>query len=231
MSLRALGGISVLFWITAVVGACAGPGGTALFRSADDAESLLTEFQLSDASAWRTGSDEDGAWLEVYLASGYQPPFRSPLNIALVDGLSFGDFVLEAEVLQTGREYGHRDLCLFFGYQGPDRFYYVHLASAADENAHNVFLVDGAPRWNIAERTTEGIEWGEDTWHRVRLERRLEDGSIRVFFDDMQKPIMEARDSRFSWGMVGFGSFDDVGRIRNLVLRGGEVRPGLNPAF
>lgn len=118
---------------------------------------------LLPASAWRTGGDEEGAWLEVYLASGYEPPFRSPLN--------------------------------------------------------------------IAERTTSGVDWGEDIWHRVRLERRLSDGSVRVWFDDMSEPIMEAHDLRFEWGMVGFGTFDDVGRIRNLVIRGAEVRPGLNPAF
>ena len=213
-----------IFGIPLGLTACAGPGDEVLYRSPETAEELLTDFRLSDPDAWRAGGDGEGVWLELFGASEYQPPFRSPLNIALVDGLSFGDFVLEAELQQTGREYGHRDLCLFFGYQGPSRFYYVHFASAADENAHNVFLVDDAPRRNIASRTTAGIEWGEGVWHSVRLERRLEEGSIRVYFDDMSEPIMVAEDLRFDWGMVGFGSFDDVGRIRNLVLRGGEVR-------
>ena len=31
------------------------------------------------------------------------------------------DFVLEADLLQTGRQYGHRDLCLFFGFVSPIR--------------------------------------------------------------------------------------------------------------
>ena len=60
---------------------------------------------------------------------------------------------------------------------------------------------------------------------RTRLERRLADGSIRVFFDNMSEPVMVAENQRFDWGMVGVGSFDDVGRIRNLVVRGAESRP------
>ena len=82
MSLRDLGGISALCLITAIVTACAGSGSGVLYRSSDDAESLLAEFQLSDASAWRADGDDGDAWLEVFLASGYEPPFRSPLNIA-----------------------------------------------------------------------------------------------------------------------------------------------------
>ena len=213
-----IGGISL------VLAACAAPGDRVLYRSPHRSDDLLADFQFSDPTAWRAGGDEQGPWLELFQASEYQPPFRSPLNIALVSGLHFGDFVLEAELQQTGREYGHRDLCLFFGYQGPSQFYYVHFASAADENAHNVFLVDDAPRRNIAARTTAGIEWGDELWHRVRVERRVREGSIRVYFDDMSEPIMVAEDRRFGWGMVGFGSFDDVGRIRNLVLRGEDVR-------
>ncbi len=211
--------------------ACSAPEDHDLYWSPILAEDLLADFEFSDPAAWRAGSDGAGPWLELFGASEYLPPFRSPLNIALMSGLQFGDFVLEAEVQQTGREYGHRDLCLFFGYQGPSQFYYVHFASAADENAHNVFLVDDAPRRNIATQTTAGIEWGDGVWHRVRLERRLGDGSIRVYFDDMSEPIMVAWDRRFGMGMLGFGSFDDVGRIRNMVLRGGESRPREGAAF
>lgn len=197
---------------------------TPLYRSPEDPEALLADFTYTDASAWRTGGDLEGPYLELHAASEYTPPHRSPLNIALLEGATFGDFTLEAELQQTGREYGHRDLCLFFGYQGPGQFYYVHLASVADETAHNVFIVDGADRRNIASRTTSGVEWGDGDWHRVRLERRLPEGTIRVFFDDMSTPIMVAEDRTFLWGMVGVGSFDDVGRVRNLAVWGEPLR-------
>jgi hypothetical protein len=180
-------------------------------------------FVFSDAGAFAVEVVDGDVVLTAKGGARYAPPHRSPLNIALLDTFAFGDFVLEVEVQQTGREYGHRDLCLFFGHQAPDRFHYVHIASKADPNAHNVFVVDGAPRRNIATRTTEGVEWGSpDSWHRVRLARR--GGTVRVFFDDMDSPILEAEDARLGVGRIGFGSFDDEGRFRRIRITG-DPRP------
>jgi hypothetical protein len=145
--------------------------------------------------------------------------------LALIAGKRFGDFVLEAEMIQTGREYGHRDMCVFLGAKDPANFYYVHLATKADPNAHNIFLVNDAPRTNIATRTTEGVNWGLGVWHKVRVERRIADGSIKVFFDDFAQPVMETTDKHFESGMIGFGSFDDTGKVARVRVWG----PGFAP--
>ena len=108
--------------------------------------------------------------LELKGGSKYEPKHRSPLNIALIDDLLLADFVLEAEAWQTGREYGHRDLSLFFGFEGPNRYYYAHLATEPDDRAHNVFLVDNAG---------PGAD-GCDPGRRRRLGPRLEAGQGRT---------------------------------------------------
>ena len=36
---------------------------------------------------------------------------------------------------------------------------------AADDHAHNVFIVNGAPRTKIAKRTTSGVDWGKVVFH------------------------------------------------------------------
>jgi hypothetical protein len=185
----------------------------------------IDAFAFSDAAAWRVSADGRGRSLELHGASRYQPPHRSPLNIALLTDLAVGDFVLEADLKQTGRDYGHRDMCVFFGFQDPAHFYYAHIATKTDDHAHNVFIVDGAARRKISTFTTDGVDWGRDAWHRVRVERSLETGVIRVFFDRMDEPIMEAQDRTFGFGHVGFGSFDDTGRIDDIRL----VGPGLQP--
>jgi hypothetical protein len=156
---------------------------------------------------------------------------RSPVNIALISGQTFGDFVLDVDLIQTGKEYGHRDMCLFFGFQNPTNFYYAHIATAADKNAHNVFLVKNAPRTNIAKETTKGVNWGLGVWHKVRLERKLSDGSIKVYFDDLTKPIMVAEDKSFGAGHVGFGSFDDTGMIDNIRIWSPNAEPKKAQAF
>lgn len=181
----------------------------------------LSGFHTTDPKAWRISQDPSGKSLEIHGSSEYSPPFRSPFNIAMISGKKFGSFILEADLQQTGKEYGHRDLCLFFGMKDAAHFYYVHLASQADPNAHNIFLVNGAPRTNIAQQVTEGIDWGTtEDWHKVRLERNIETGSIKVFFDNMDEPIMMAEDKHFDLGYIGFGTFDDSGKFDNIKIWG-----------
>lgn len=183
-----------------------------------DAASALLGFAFTDPAAWGWSADGKGFALELKSQSRYAPPVRSPVNIALIGDRVFGDFVLEVDLIQTGKEYGHRDMCLFFGMQDPTHFYYVHLATKADDHAHNVFIVNGAPRTKIAKKTTAGVHWGLEVWHTVRLERRVSDGTIRVYFDDRHEPVMVAEDKTFGAGWVGFGSFDDTGKVDNIRI-------------
>jgi hypothetical protein len=191
-----------------------------LYEQKFDSVEALKGFVMTDAKAWRFSPSNA---LELTKQSEYKPIVRSPVNIALIADKVFEDFVLEADLMQTGREYGHRDMCLFFGFQTPTNFYYAHIATAADPNAHNIFIVNGKPRTNIAKKTTKGVNWGLGVWHKVRLERKVSDGSIRVFFDDMSEPIMVAEDKTFGAGYIGFGSFDDTGMVDNIQIRGTKV--------
>lgn len=182
-------------------------------------DAALRDFVMTDPAAWKISPVKNGDGdkaLELARQSRYQPEVRSPVNIALLADRVFEDFILEVKLRQTGREYGHRDMCLFFGVENPSRFYYAHMATKADDHAHNVFIVRDAPRTKIADRTTEGVNWGLEVWHTVRLERRSSAGTIRVFYDDMETPIMEANDKSFPAGYLGFGSFDDTGMIDEI---------------
>ncbi len=192
----------------------------------------LDNFVFTDPAAWKVTQGDDGRnALELTQQSKYTPPFRSPLNIALIKGRVFDDFIVEAECLQTGKEYGHRDMVFVYGYQSPSKFYYTHIATAADDHAHNCFIVNEAARVKFAKETTKGVDWGLGVWHKVRLERKASDGTVRVFFDDMAKPIMTAEDRTFGPGFVGFGSFDDTGKITNIRVWGKTVEAREIPPF
>jgi hypothetical protein len=195
------------------------PAGYKLVYQQDfEKPSALEEFIFSDPAAWALGKDDKGGALELKTQSNYKPAVRSPVNISLLKKQIFGDFILEADLLQTSKEYGHRDMCLYFDFVSPTKFYYAHIASAADEHAHNIFIVNDQPRVKIAKETTKGVNWGQQIWHHVRLERNVKEGLIKLYFDDMLTPIMIAQDKTFSEGYVGFGSFDDTGRIDNIRM-------------
>jgi len=194
-----------------------------LYEQKFDVPAALKDFLMTDTAAWKWTEDGKTSALELVQQSKYEPVVRSPVNIALIADKVFTDFVLEADLIQTGKEYGHRDMCLFFGFQNPTNFYYTHIATAADDHAHNVFIVKNAPRTKIAKETTQGVNWGLAMWHKVRLERKLSDGTIKVYFDDLSKPIMVAEDKTFGAGGIGFGSFDDTGKVDNIRIWGPSV--------
>lgn len=179
----------------------------------------LNEFDMTDRNAWKFNDKDGKNTLELYGKSQYTARVRSPFNIALIKDLVVGDFVLEVDLAQSGKEYGHRDLCLFFNVKDPTNYYYVHIATKADDHANNIFLVNDEPRVKIATKTTNGTNWGEtNSWHTARIERNATAGTIRVYFDDMKQPIMEATDTHFDIGRIGFGSFDDTGEFDNIKI-------------
>ena len=192
----------------------------------DDFEHGLDRWQTTDPdpadSVWKLieiGKPGNHA-LRVTGISKYQPLHRSPLSIAWLKDVVVGDFELTVRLQETHVDAGpHRDLCIFWGYRDPTHFYYVHLGAQADPHACQIFIVNDAPRTMITVDQAQGTPWTED-WHTVTVVRRVDDGTMAVYFDDMQKPHMTARDMTFTWGQVGLGTFDDHGNFDDFELRG-----------
>lgn len=175
-----------------------------------------------DPKAWKV-EERDGGWVySVFQQSEYRGPVRSPWNISLLKEPVVSDFLLEVRLRSTTEDYKHRDMCIVFGYQDPSHFYYVHLGKNADPHSNSVFIVDGTDRVSIGFDRSGGTPW-DDEVHTVRIRREVDSGSVEVFFDDFDTPVMRAKDSTFTWGLVGAGAFDDLGEIHELKLWGREV--------
>lgn len=185
-----------------------------------DFSSGIAEWELKDTD-WKVKKTPDGnaVFSQFTKASTYQPTVRSPFHQALLKEKIVTDFQLDVRVLSTHPDYKHRDACLFFGYQSPTQFYYVHLGKKTDPYANQIFIVNNADRVKISLTTTPGTDWDDD-WHNVRIERDVASGDIKVFFDDMEKPVMTANDKTFVTGRVGLGSFDDTADWDDFKLLG-----------
>ncbi|MDE0820590.1 MAG: hypothetical protein OSA95_05690 [Opitutales bacterium] len=197
------------------------------FENADS----LKDFIPTDSRVWKWGEDGDRGYIEHFGRSKYKYKVRSPYNITLIGGVEVKDFVLFADLQQTGKEYGHRDMCIFYNFQDRSHFYYTHIASVTDNHAHNCFIVNDKPRTKISHETTKGHKWSSKPWHNVKLVREQESGKIDIYVNDMDKPIMRATDKTFGMGRIGFGSFDDTGRISKVRLYAPESNknPGDDP--
>jgi len=213
---------SMLLVLVASCNEQAGKGGgegMPLVFETDFEDGSLNAWQATDPEAWRIENGNGGRVLALYKQSNYKPEVRSPVNINLIKDVVVGSFVLELKMHSTTKDYGHRDMCVFFGYQDPSHFYYIHVANQSDAHANSIFIVDGQPRVSIAKTRTEGTKW-DDEWHTVRVQRDVEEGTIKVFSDDGIEPIMTAVDHKFKWGKVGVGSFDDTGQFDEICLQG-----------
>ncbi len=197
---------------------------------ADDLQSIVIEdfeqgdarWKPTDAAAWRIADSPQGKVYQLFQQSKYEPPFRSPVNFALLDDVVVGSFVLEVKLQSTVKDYNHRSMVLVFGYQDPSHFYYVHFGKKTDDHANQIFIVNGTPRTKISQRTTPGTPW-DDAWHRVKIVRSARDGRTAVFFDDLDNPAMTAVDTTFAWGQIGLGAFDDLGNFDDVALSGAIV--------
>ncbi|HZE97547.1 MAG TPA: hypothetical protein VE981_11015 [Planctomycetota bacterium] len=185
----------------------------------EDFENGADRWEFSDPEAWKIADGPKGKMLSLLEKTTPKTPHKSPAAIALLKEIRVGDFVLEADVQSTVKPYPQQDLCLIFGYQDNDHFYYSHLARKTDKANNQIFIVNGADRAMISLRTTAGTDLS-DEWTHVKVVRKTADGTIEIYWDDMTMPAQTAQSRTFLRGRVGVGSYDDLGNFRHIVLRG-----------
>jgi hypothetical protein len=152
---------------------------------------------------------------------------RRPFEYAIVSkGPELADVDVRAEVrLDEAVTVSNRDVILVWNYQGPKRFYYAHFSQDNTIYPHNgIFVVDNADRrriddqWNGSIGAPPAVTDAE--WHDVRVQYDADSGEIAAYVDGADEPLMTATDTTFSGGRVGFGSFDNYGRVRHVRVVG-----------
>lgn len=176
----------------------------------------LEQFELQDAASW---SAENGT-VRLHTAGKPEGPIRKPSRWAILKTEPWGDVSFRTRVRSDAPvERKGRDVLIFFGYQSPTRFYYVHLSNETTATHNGIFLVKDADRKRIDEPT--GVPKLMDAeWHDVRVERNVDKGTIEVYFDREAEPFLVARDKALKEGRVGVGSFDDPAAFADLVVQG-----------
>lgn len=197
-----------------------------------------TVTDVMDASDWDPITPEKwtftGEEIVLHEAGSPQPGPRRPFELAtLTTGPEFGDVRIDAEVrLDTPVSISNRDVIVVFGYQSPTRYYYAHLSQDNTIYPHNgIFRVDDADRFRIDDQWDPDASRGappavtDADWHAVQVRHCPDTGAIEVYVDGAAEPLMTATDTTFDHGRVGFGSFDNIGRLRDLVVTGDPTAP------
>jgi hypothetical protein len=176
----------------------------------------IADWTLDGSGTWDVA---DGS-LRLVKAGTPGGPIRRPAALAIFKSDPFTKLTLEAEIKSTAPvDLPVRDVELIFGYESPTRFYYVHLAGITNAVHNGIFVVADADRRRLD--TPDSMPQMKDqAWHRVRLERDPSTGRIEIFVDGSTTPALKATDTTIAAGRVGFGSFDETGEFRNIVVTG-----------
>jgi hypothetical protein len=156
-----------------------------------------------------------------------RPGPRRPFEYAvLTKGPAFGNVEIEAEVrIDTPVDITNRDVIIVFGHRSDTEFYYSHLSTDNTIYPHNgIFVVNNADRLRIEDQWN-GIRGADPAisnleWHRVKVVRCADSGETAVYMDGSRFPLMTTVNTVFDSGRVGFGSFDNIGRVRKLTVTG-----------
>jgi glucose/arabinose dehydrogenase len=167
-----------------------------------------------------------------------RPGPRRPFEYAvLTTGPEFGSVQIDGEVrIDTPVEISNRDVIIVFGYRSDTEFYYAHLSTDNTIYPHNgIFVVNNADRLRIEDQwdgsTGAPPAIPDKEWHKVRVTHCADSGEIAVYVDGAKAPLMTATDTTFNSGRVGFGSFDNIGRLRNLTVTGTTRGPDVLPSL
>jgi hypothetical protein len=186
----------------------------------EDFEKGRSRWETTDDGSWDcTESDGNHTFSQNKRISDYQPTVRSPHNIALIRELTVDDFVIVFRVRSINDTGNHRDCCVFFCHQDPGRFYYVHLGAKPDPASGQIMVVNREPRRPLTQNQRP-VPW-DDAWHTVKVSRVSTTGTIRVYFDDMDEPLMQVEDKTFGAGRIGLGSFDDMNEFDDVRIYAG----------
>jgi glucose/arabinose dehydrogenase len=179
-------------------------------------------------SKWRF----DGNEVIMSEAGVERPGPRRPFEYAvLTKGPAYGTERIDADVrIDTPTDISNRDVIIVFGYRSDTQFYYAHLSQDNSIYPHNgIFVVNNADRLRLEDQWDPVRSRGappaitDTRWHHVQIVRHADTGEIAVYLDHSKDPLMTAVDTTFTSGRVGFGSFDNVGRVRDLTVTGTAV--------
>ncbi|MEE6286965.1 Ig-like domain repeat protein [Georgenia sp. MJ173] len=187
----------------------------------------VTDLMAAENWAPRTPDKWELPGDQIILAEAGDNPddgIRRPFEYALLDDETFGSVQMEAEVrLDAPASVNNRDIILVFGHQSDTEYYYAHLSQDNTIYAHNgIYKVNNADRERIDDQYDGAIgappAITDEEWHDVRLVHCADTGEIAVWVDGLDRPLMTATDTTFTGGSIGFGSFDNTGRMRDLAV-------------
>jgi len=167
--------------------------------------------------------DSDGRKALRLFKPGKPRELRAPRAYALIKNIQVSDFILEGRLKSLQKTaIKARDMTVIFGYHDSTHFYYVHFSGKSDEKHNIIAIVYGKDREKINTERADQIpaRLADMNFHDFKVTYNSDSAKICAYLDNMEKPLLTAVDSTFRSGMIGIGSFDDIGCVADIKLWG-----------
>ncbi len=175
----------------------------------------LSKWKLDGTGSWKISNGE----LILYKAGTPSGTIRRPSALAILKTEPYKNVSIEADIKSTAdTSVIRRDIDFIIDYNSPEEFYYIHLAGITDDVHNGIFIVNNADRKRI-DSGNGTPQLTDRKWHHVEVIRNGVNGSIKVFVDNSNQPVLEANDLTFKQGQIGVGSFDDTGKFKNIMVQ------------
>jgi hypothetical protein len=185
----------------------------------------LLGFRFNRTNTWGLFNLKGDFFLQASEIQGTGPSTSLPQNLAVLNNRIFGDFILEANVMPVYDSTGSGELCLFLGLKDLTRYYCVQLADKCDSVHHGIFVMKNSVITKLTQAGETPVKWKQNAWQKVRLERNIVQRTIRVYLDDMNKPVLLTKDYELVMGYIGFGSWNCQVRFDNIRIWAPTVIP------
>jgi hypothetical protein len=193
-----------------------------LLAASDFGDGTASGWKPNQPGHWRV-TEHDGSLVYELVVPGAPGQVRAPSSYSLLAGYDVTSFVFTGRLqCKSDTTNPQRDMCVFFHFQDPTHFYYIHF-SARSDGFHNIIgLVNGADRIkiNLEPAGKSTFRLTETEWHGFKVTCEAATGKIQAYLDDMETPILTAVDKTLGHGLVGVGSFDDTGYFDDIKLWG-----------
>lgn len=176
----------------------------------------LEDFRFSVSDAYKTKTEKGKYYLEMSYKQKNDTIICQKENMFIIDNIIFGDFILEANVLQGITTIS--DLHFFYGVKDSLNYYSLSIPPVClNDDTILYAMIKGIPK-KVDIRINGNIAWTPGKWHKIRIERDIVAASLKLYFDNMKNPYIEIADRTFMMGYIGFGPGIGSTGISNIKI-------------
>ena len=187
--------------------------------ASDRLEAFGMQWTVPIGADWRVEQEGGQEVLRLVTPRPQERDPRRPFQYALADTPAYDKFTWDIDVRPQP---GKGSLILVYAWRDPAHFNYVHLSddSASEQPVHNgIFHVYGGDRVRISSDKGPGSLPTTD-WHHVEVTYDGASGRVEAKVDGQSNPSLRAVDLSLGAGLVGVGSFFNVGSFRGSKISG-----------